>query len=85
MSPEDDRGKEGRGLADALRYAQAGMMLVAPMLGLGAIGYVADRRLGTRPWLMLTGLILGMVGGFVNFISLALPRGRGGPGGGAGR
>jgi len=55
------------------------------MLGFGAIGYWLDARFGTKPWLLLAGLVLGMIGGFVNFFRLVLPpRGGGsGPGGGA--
>jgi len=81
-----DAGQPGRrdSLADALKYAQAGTMLVAPMVGLGAVGYWLDRRLGTKPWLLLAGLILGMIGGFVNFFQLVLPPGGKGPGGGRG-
>jgi F0F1-type ATP synthase assembly protein I len=60
-------------LSDALKYAQISGMLVAPMLAFGAIGYWLDGRFGTKPWLLLAGLILGMVGGFVNFFRLVLP------------
>ena len=70
-------------LADALRYAPAGMMLIAPMLGFGALGWWVDRRWGSAPWAMVAGLLLGMVGGFVNFLQLVLPsRGKGGKTGG---
>lgn len=67
-------------LADAVRFTQAGTVLIAPMLGLGALGYWIDGRFGTRPWVMVAGLLLGMGGGFVNFLQLVLPkrRGRGG-------
>jgi len=81
-------GRDGEGpperdsLADALKYAQSGTMLIAPMLALGAIGYWLDRRFGTKPWLLLAGLLVGMVGGFVNFIRLVLPPGGGGTGSG---
>jgi ATP synthase protein I len=45
--------------------ASIGMaMVVATVLGLAA-GYYADRWLGTGPWLMLTGLGLGIAAGFV--------------------
>jgi len=70
-------------LADALKYAQAGTVLVAPMVAIGAIGYWLDRRFGTKPWLLLAGLILGMIGGFVNFFRLVLPPAGKGPGRGA--
>ncbi len=43
-----------------------GMTLVlATVIGLVA-GYYADRWLGTKPWLLLAGLGLGIVAGFVN-------------------
>ena len=68
-----------------MRYTQIGTMLVVPMVVLGAIGYWLDRRLGWAPWLLLTGLLLGMVSGFFSFFRLVLeppadPK-RGGPGG----
>jgi F0F1-type ATP synthase assembly protein I len=65
-------------LADALRYLQSGTMIVAPMLGLGALGYWLDGRWGTKPWLLLAGLLVGMIGGFVNFFRFVL-RPPGGP------
>lgn len=71
-------------LADALKYAQSGTMLIAPMLALGAVGLWLDRRFGTKPWLLLAGLIVGMIGGFVNFLRLVLPTGGGRPGSGGG-
>ena len=51
-------------LAEAMRYAQVGTMLIAPMIVLGAIGYMLDGRFATEPWLLLAGLILGMATGF---------------------
>ena len=43
-----------------------GMALVAAtVIGLGA-GYYADRWLGTKPWLTVIGLVLGIAAGFVN-------------------
>ncbi len=68
-------------LIEGLRYAQVGTMLVAPMLVLGWIGHALDRKLGTQPWLLLAGLIVGMATGFVNFIRFVLspPDGGAGP------
>ena len=43
-----------------------GMTLVLEtVIGLAG-GYYADRWLGTAPWLLLSGLILGIVAGFVS-------------------
>ena len=72
-------------LDEMMRYGQVGTMLVAPMLVLGAVGHLLDRRLRTEPWLLLAGLIVGMAAGFVNFFRLVLGggdgrEGRGGPG-----
>ena len=61
-------------LLEAMKYAQIGTMLVGPMGILGGIGYWLDRRLGSAPWLLLLGLILGMAAGFVNFLRLVLDR-----------
>jgi F0F1-type ATP synthase assembly protein I len=72
-------------LAEAMRLAQVGTMLVAPMLGLGGIGYFLDGRWGTGPWLMVAGLLLGMAGGFVNFVQIvtSIRKDDGGPAAGA--
>lgn len=59
-------------LADAMRYAQVGTMLVAPIVVLGGLGYVLDRKFGSKPWLLLLGMMLGMAAGFVNFFRLVL-------------
>ena len=46
--------------------ASIGMTLVlSTVIGLAG-GYYGDRWLGTSPWLMLTGLLLGIAAGFVN-------------------
>ena len=45
-------------------------MVLSTMIGLGA-GYYGDRWLGTSPWLMLTGLLLGVAAGFVNLFRSA--------------
>jgi F0F1-type ATP synthase assembly protein I len=64
-----------------MRYTQAGLQLIAPMLVLGAIGYWLDRKMRTGPWLLLAGLLVGMAAGFAGFVRLVqdLPDGRKGP------
>lgn len=62
---------------DWARYAQIGMLLVTPMGVFGLAGYWLDRRWGTGPWLLLAGLLLGMAGGFVSFLRVALAAGDG--------
>ena len=47
------------------------MFVVAP--GIGAwIGHWLDSRLGTEPWLLLVGALLGITAGFYHFFSVVL-------------
>lgn len=41
------------------------VLVVATVIGLVG-GYYLDRWLGTSPWLLLLGLVLGIAAGFVN-------------------
>jgi ATP synthase protein I len=45
-------------------------LVISTVLGLGG-GIVLDRWLGTAPWLMLVGLLLGIASGFVNLFRAA--------------
>ena len=40
-------------------------LVLSTVIGLAG-GYYLDRWLGTTPWLLLTGLLLGIAAGFVN-------------------
>ena len=62
-------------LARSLRYMQeslrksgpaavAGYTLIGSILLLGGIGYALDAWLGTSPWCLVAGLILGIIVGF---------------------
>jgi F0F1-type ATP synthase assembly protein I len=70
--PDED---EGPFLARSLRYMQeslrksgpasvAGYTLIAAIMLLGGIGYALDAWLGTSPWFLIAGLLLGLVVGF---------------------
>jgi F0F1-type ATP synthase assembly protein I len=48
--------------------ASASYSLIGAILLLGGIGYALDNRWGTRPWLTVAGLILGIVVGFYELI-----------------
>jgi ATP synthase protein I len=50
-------------------------LVLATVIGLGA-GYYADRWLGTKPWLTLLGLGMGIVAGFVNLFRSVRRAGR---------
>jgi ATP synthase protein I len=47
------------------------MFVVAMVLGIYG-GYKADIYLGTKPWLMVVGALLGMAAGFYNFFIVVL-------------
>ncbi|MFH1851333.1 MAG: AtpZ/AtpI family protein [Candidatus Neomarinimicrobiota bacterium] len=44
--------------------ASASYTLIGAVLLLGLVGYGLDNWLDTRPWLLLSGLLLGLVVGF---------------------
>ena len=50
--------------------AAAGYTLMGAIVLLGGIGYVLDAWLGTSPWFLLTGLLLGLVVGFVELAKI---------------
>ena len=71
--PDEEKGLF---LARSLRFMQeslrksgpaavAGYTLLASILVLGGIGYALDAWRGTSPWFLLTGLLLGIIVGFV--------------------
>ena len=46
--------------------AGASYTLIGAILLLGGIGYAVDAWRGTSPWFLLTGLLLGLIVGFVD-------------------
>jgi ATP synthase protein I len=48
--------------------------LVGGPLGGGVIGWLLDRWLGTKPWLMLILLFLGFAGGIINVFRISSKR-----------
>jgi ATP synthase protein I len=53
-----------------LAYAAAFSLFSAVVAGLIA-GWLMDRWLGTRPWLLVAGIVLGAVVGFYQFIRVS--------------
>jgi F0F1-type ATP synthase assembly protein I len=53
-------------------YLDLGMTFVVALGGGIWLGFWADKRLDTAPWLLLAGALLGMVGGFYHFFSVVL-------------
>jgi F0F1-type ATP synthase assembly protein I len=63
MAPGGDRPPRGQ----AAQLVNLGTMLFACVAVGLAVGYFADRWLGTQPWLLLIGLGFGIVAAGVNF------------------
>jgi ATP synthase protein I len=65
VKSEDDQSETNR--KSGLAYAAAFSLFAAVVGGL-IIGWLLDRWLGTGPWLLVTGIVLGAVAGFYEFI-----------------
>lgn len=63
-------GKEPSPLVAYGIYGAAGIQLALSTVGFLFIGNWLDKKYGTSPWLAVTGLILGFVGGLVNLIRI---------------
>jgi F0F1-type ATP synthase assembly protein I len=63
-------------------YVGVGFEIAVPLLVGVVLGRRLDVWLGTEPWLLLVGALLGMAAGFLAFFRAVLPP-RGGPEGGA--
>jgi len=62
-----DENKEEINRKSGLAYAAALSLFAAVVAGL-ILGWLLDRWLGTSPWLLVTGIVLGAAAGFYEFI-----------------
>jgi ATP synthase protein I len=62
-APEDRRPD-----SSYLKYAGAGLTFALTFLVVGAAGWWLDRRLGTGPWLMIAGILLGAAGAMYSLV-----------------
>ena len=67
MSEENDREDTNR--KTGLAYSAAFSLFAAVVTGLG-LGWLLDRWLGTSPWLLVAGLVLGIAAGFYEFLKI---------------
>jgi ATP synthase protein I len=74
----DEAMRTGQARPPADRNAQLGnrvlSYLIGGLAGGALIGWVLDRLLGTSPWLLISLLVLGTVGGFWNIIKISTQR-----------
>lgn len=59
--------KEELNRKSGLAYAAAFSLFASVVTGM-LIGWLLDRWLGTRPWLLITGIVLGSAAGFYELI-----------------
>jgi F0F1-type ATP synthase assembly protein I len=71
---EDPRRDWGE--AWSLAFTLVGFVVV-----FAGLGYLVDRWVGTRPWLMVAGVFVGAILGFVYLVSFLFSGPRGGRGG----
>jgi F0F1-type ATP synthase assembly protein I len=55
-----------------VRFSGVGMELAGATAVLALIGYWVDGHYGTRPWGIVAGVIIGLVGGLYNLIRQSL-------------
>ena len=61
---QDENRKSG------LAYA-AGITLFAVVVSFCGLGWLLDKWLGTEPWLLIAGIIVGSAGGLYQFIRIS--------------
>jgi len=71
-SNQSEQGQSSTGHLSGLgRAARLGTEFIAAILVGAGIGFVADRVLGTGPWLMLVMLLVGFAAGVMNVVRAA--------------
>lgn len=69
-------GSEPKKSRSGLRLANVGFEFAAGLVGFVLVGYLADRYFGWQPWGVLTGALLGIVGGLYNLVRSGLSASR---------
>src|SRR2546423_12465660 len=79
--PDDERNRFGRSFGEGYSYVALGFSFAFAILAFGALGWVVDGWLGTRPLFALVGAGLGGFGGVLAGYYPRQPDGREGDGG----
>lgn len=72
MPPQKDDDADG--IRQASRAYAAGLTLFGAVVACLALGWALDHWLNTKPWLMISGIVLGSVVGLYEFIRLSTPK-----------
>jgi F0F1-type ATP synthase assembly protein I len=70
--PPSGKSPTTEALRAVSRYIDLGVTFVVTIGGGAWLGYWADQRCGTAPWLLLLGAVLGIAVGFYHFFSVVL-------------
>ena len=63
IMPDDEQNRFGRSFGEGYSYVALGFTFAVAILGFGAVGWVVDGWLGTRPLFALVGAGLGGLAG----------------------
>jgi len=79
MEPNEPRlDKAASGAAESMRRAQpfidAAWQFAASVGLMCWLGYLGDERFGTKPWLLVTGSLLGFAAGIWSFVKVVMAR-----------
>lgn len=64
-----DRESEEANRKSGIAYGAA-LLLFSSVVSFCGVGWLLDRWLGTKPWLLVLGIVLGAIAGFYQFIRL---------------
>lgn len=70
--PDFEMAKRDRDRPSWVRFSGVGIEFAAAVAGFTLLGYWIDNRYESRPWGVLTGAVLGLVGGMYNLIRESL-------------
>lgn len=79
MGAPEENGKTGDSrrtlLAEFAPFLTLGMQLALPVVVFFFLGRWLDQKFETAPWLMIAGLAIGTIGGFIKFFRTVLSLG----------
>ena len=84
IMPDDDKNRFAQSFGEGYSYVALGFAFALAILFFGALGWLVDGWLGTRPWLALVGAAVGGFGGFMSIyyrVQRDTSRGKTGDGG----
>jgi F0F1-type ATP synthase assembly protein I len=68
--PENRVGKTNPRFVKIAKYTAIGLQLPSTIIGGFVLGYLADRFLGTSPWLLIAMTFLAFVGAVIHLVQL---------------